>query len=134
MTNKARGGCLCGTIRFQFELPTLWCAHCHCSLCRRAHGAGVVTWVGVASTGFVITTGEESLTRYRSSTEALRSFCSQCGSTLFFESQKWPGEVHVALANVSTAIDRLPARHVFTENHADWIPLWDITTMKNRVH
>lgn len=134
MEKKASGACLCGTVKFEFRFPTLWCAHCHCSLCRRAHGAGVVTWVGVASQRFSLITGDEQLTRYRSSAEAIRSFCSQCGSSLFFESQRWPGEIHIALANVRTPIDRVPARHVFTEEHVEWVPLWEINADTRQVH
>ena len=43
-STKVEGGCLCGAVRFSLELPSKWCAHCHCSMCRRAHGAGYVTW------------------------------------------------------------------------------------------
>jgi hypothetical protein len=116
----ASGGCLCGTVRFRFALPTLWCAHCHCSLCRRAHGAAFVTWVGVASDRFELTSGAESLVRYASTPAARRSFCGQCGSTLFFESTRWPGEVHIAVANVDDPLDREPAAHVYWSERAPW--------------
>lgn len=46
------GGCLCGAVRYVITLPTKWCAHCHCSMCRRAHGAAFVTWAGVPSQSF----------------------------------------------------------------------------------
>ena len=41
------GGCLCDAVRFRITLPTLFCAHCHCSMCRRPHGAAFVTWTAV---------------------------------------------------------------------------------------
>ena len=41
-----QGQCLCGDLRFEADFPSQWVAHCHCTLCQRAHGAGVVTWVG----------------------------------------------------------------------------------------
>lgn len=126
MTESASGKCLCGNVRFEFGLPTLWCAHCHCTLCRRAHGAGFVTWVGVDAGRFNLTTGTDSLVRYASSHGANRSFCANCGSTLLFESERWPGEVHVVLANIDTPIDREPAKHAFADDHAPWIPLFDL--------
>lgn len=43
----AQAQCLCGDITLAATLPSLWAAHCHCSLCRRAHGAAFVTWVGM---------------------------------------------------------------------------------------
>lgn len=134
MPQKARASCLCGAVRLEFDLPSLWCAHCHCSMCRRAHGAGFVTWVGVATGRFRVVSGEEMLSRYRSSAEAVRSFCSSCGSTLLFESQKWPGEVHVVLANVDTPIDRDPENHAFADDHASWVPVWEIQRRNKKVH
>ena len=38
--NKVTGGCFCGAVGFTLALPSKWCAHCHCSMCRRVHGAG----------------------------------------------------------------------------------------------
>lgn len=121
MTGGAvQGGCLCGSVRFTIEFPTLWAAHCHCSMCRRAHGAAFVTWVGVPAEQFRLDAGGDVLTRFSSSPAAQRSFCSRCGSTLFFESNRWPGEVHVALANVDGPIDREPAAHVYWSARVHW--------------
>jgi hypothetical protein len=44
---EVSGHCLCGAVRFTARLPSLFCAHCHCSMCRRNHGAGFVTWFAV---------------------------------------------------------------------------------------
>ena len=44
--DTTRGACLCGDLAFEATLPSKWVAHCHCTLCQRAHGAPVVTWVG----------------------------------------------------------------------------------------
>lgn len=104
----------------------MWCAHCHCTLCRRAHGAGFVTWVGVAARQFSIEAGADDLVAYESTPGARRSFCRRCGSTLLFESTRWPNEVHVVLANIDTAIDRSPASHAYPDDHADWIPLFEL--------
>jgi len=46
---SSRGSCLCGAIGFVAALPSKWVAHCHCSRCRRAHGAPFVTWAGFAA-------------------------------------------------------------------------------------
>lgn len=119
------GGCLCGAVRFAITLPTKWCAHCHCSMCRRAHGAPYVTWVGVPSQSFQIVEGENRIVRYRSSEQATRSFCGTCGSPMLFESTRWPGEVHVALGCVVGPIDQAPAAHVFFNSKADWVHVSD---------
>ena len=119
------GGCLCGAIRFEVAPPTKWCAHCHCSICRRAHGAAFVTWFGVDESQFEMTSGDEQLAWYRSTPPARRGFCSRCGSTLFFESDDWPGEIHIALANMDGPIDREPGAHVFFDTHVAWVEIGD---------
>lgn len=127
MTQPSRfeGSCLCGAVRFEVTPPTKWCAHCHCSICRRAHGAAFVTWFGVERSQFSLTSGEEMVTWYRSTAAARRGFCPRCGSTLFFESETWPGEVHIALAHMDGPIDRTPAAHVFYDTHVSWIEVGD---------
>lgn len=119
------GSCLCGAVRFEITPPTKWCAHCHCSLCRRAHGAAFVTWFGVERPHFVMTSGDELVAWYRSTVSARRGFCSRCGSTLFFESDNWPGEIHIVLANMEDPIDRAPAAHVYYDTHVMWVELGD---------
>lgn len=119
------GRCLCGAVRFTIDPPTLWCAHCHCGMCRRAHGAAFVTWVGVPEDRFHLTVGEDMLRGYASSQEAKRRFCGHCGSPMFFASSRWPGEVHVAVGCLIDPLDREPAAHVFFDEHVDWVVLGD---------
>jgi hypothetical protein len=116
----ASGACLCGAVRFEIEFPTKWCAHCHCSMCRRAHGAAFVTFVGVARER-----GEENVQRYASSRDAIRSFCRVCGSTLFFEGVRWKDEVHVVRAAIEGTIDRDPQAHCYFDDRARWVTIAD---------
>ena len=119
------GRCLCGAVRFEVELPTLFCAHCHCTMCRRGHGAGYVTWFGVLYERFRIVDGEARLTRYRSSDHGTRTFCATCGSTLFCESTNHPAWIDIVLANMEGAIDRGPEAHLYTDDGAAWVRVGD---------
>lgn len=116
----ANGSCLCGAVRFSIELPPRWVAHCHCSVCRRAHGAGFVTWVGVGKASFSLLSGREQLAVYKSSRRAIRSFCRRCGSTLFFESEHWANEIHVTLANLEPKPGLEPQAHAYWSSRAPW--------------
>jgi len=115
-----RGGCLCGAVRLVAALPPNWVAHCHCSMCRRAHGAGFVTWAGFPRGAISVESGEAMLTRFKSSAAATRSFCSHCGSMLFFESGHWPDEKHVALGCLDSAEGLEPTAHAYWESRARW--------------
>lgn len=118
------GSCLCQAIKFQFKPPALWCAHCHCSLCQRAHGAAFVTWVGVESDDFTLI-NEDTLRWHRSSPDSERGFCHRCGSTLFFRSERWPGQMHIVRANIDSVIDLEPTDHVYWESRVDWFEVND---------
>lgn len=74
------GGCQCGAVRFRV-------AHlgraslCHCRMCQKAFGNYFAPLVGVE--GLVWTKGAPAL--FRSSTQARRGFCRDCGTPLTFE-------------------------------------------------
>ena len=34
-----QGSCLCGGVRYETTAPLQGASHCHCSMCRKAHGA-----------------------------------------------------------------------------------------------
>jgi hypothetical protein len=122
---RVSGSCLCGAIQFEVSLPSLWCAHCHCSQCQRYHGAPLVTWVGFSEDSFHITRGEKEVRWYRSSPLAQRGFCGECGSSFLFRSQQWPDEMHISLTNLHSEIDRGPEGHVYYDSHVKWLHLAD---------
>jgi hypothetical protein len=117
------GSCLCGAIEFGLTFPSKWVAHCHCSLCRRAHGAAFVTWVGMHERDVAIADPQSLLRWYASTPGAQRGFCARCGSTLFFRSQRWPGELHVTHANLHGPADRAPQAHAYWDTHVAWVAL-----------
>jgi hypothetical protein len=120
-----KGGCFCGAVKFSTKGPTVWCSHCHCSMCQRSHGAGVVTWVGCRDNEVELDDSDGKLRWFPSSGEAERGFCSHCGSSLFFRSSRWPGELHIARALFAGELDREPANHAFYDTHVDWMSLAD---------
>jgi Uncharacterized conserved protein len=119
------GTCLCGAVRFGARLPSKWVAHCHCSSCRRAHGAPLVTWVGFAAEQFALEPDSAQPRWYESSPGARRASCPTCGTPMFFESTRWPGEMHVARALVDGPLDREPSVHVFHAEHVPWLQVDD---------
>jgi hypothetical protein len=122
---RVSGACLCGGVRFTVTLPTLFCAHCHCSMCRRNHGAAFVTWIGASRERLALDAGSALLTRYASSEHGSRTFCSRCGTSLFCENAAHPERVDVPLANLSGPIDRAPQLHAFFDDRADWTDVND---------
>jgi hypothetical protein len=119
---SAHGRCHCGQVELVATFPSRFCAHCHCESCRRAHGAAFVTWIGFASAQVEVTRGADLLETHESSPQTFRRFCRRCGTKLFFESARWPGETHVVLTAFDEPVDRLPTSHAFFEEHVAWLP------------
>lgn len=125
MTERIPGSCLCGTVAFHVDLPTLFCGHCHCSMCRRNHGAAFVTWFRVAGEQFAVDQGADDLVRYGSSEHGCRSFCGRCGSSLFCENSKHPDHIDIVLSNMHAAIDKLPQCHFYFDDRVSWVAAGD---------
>jgi hypothetical protein len=107
-------------VRFTLTMPTLFCGHCHCSMCRRNHGAAYVTWLAVARAQISIDSGADALRRYESSDHGSRSFCGRCGSALFCVSTRHPEIVDIPLGNMDGPIDRVPEVHIYFDDRASW--------------
>lgn len=123
--DKTLGSCLCGQVEFSVKLPAKWCVHCHCTRCRRSHGAGFVTWFGVNKKQFTLKKGEEFLKWYHSSEKSEYGFCGNCGSSVLFRSTKWPDEIHITLSNVRSGIGMEPRAHVYFDTHVEWLDFDD---------
>lgn len=80
---RAKGGCLCGAIRYEIAGPLRDVVDCHCRMCRKTHGhIGAYTATPRSSLQLVETRG---LKWYQSSAHARRGFCTECGGSVFFD-------------------------------------------------
>jgi hypothetical protein len=121
-----QGSCLCGTVRFEIDefLPQV--AHCHCSMCRKFHGAAFATIAGVSRSKFRWVEGEDALKGYTAANGTIRSFCSHCGSSLTFSSPRAPEDVvEIALGTMDEDIPVEPSAHIFVDSAANWVVLSD---------
>lgn len=125
MTTRVDGSCLCGAVEFHVQLPTLFCGHCHCTMCQRNHGAAYVTWFGIANGQLEIDKGTDALIRHASSEHGSRTFCGRCGTSLFCENTEHPDHTDIPLANMHGEIDRAPQLHIYFDDRADWVAIGD---------
>ena len=119
-SNPVAVACYCGAVRFEVSPPAERMGHCHCVNCRRAHGAGVWTWATFPEDRVRVVAGGDELVRYQSDTQAVRSFCRVCGSTLTYESPRWPGVIDLSLANFLDPLDAQPSRHAYADRARDF--------------
>lgn len=92
MSQTHSGRCLCGAVTFEAKGPPKWTAYCHCASCRRHTGAPVSAYAGFERAAVEFA---GPISRYASSAGVRRGFCAQCGSTLTYEGERWPTEIHL---------------------------------------
>jgi hypothetical protein len=114
------GRCLCGAIRYRAAGEPLWVAHCHCASCRRATGAPLTTYAGFPAEKFAWTGAPAT---FASSPGVTRTFCGRCGTSLTYQGERWPGEMHVLVATLDRPEAVTPQREAFSEERLPWLRL-----------
>src|SRR3977135_816888 len=79
-----RGGCLCGLVEFEVDLPFTKFVKCHCSRCRRATGSAFAANAYVLPQAFRWLSGQDRVARFDlpQAHSFSTSFCCGCGSPL----------------------------------------------------
>jgi hypothetical protein len=74
------GECLCGALRYEVAGTLQGPVSCHCSMCRKHHGAPFATVFIAPVHALRWLSGEASVCEYRSSAGRVRRSCGSCGS------------------------------------------------------
>ena len=78
----SNGSCLCGSVTWEVNGDPEETHHCHCKICRKAHGAAFATYWLVAAKDFCWTSSRDTVARHPSSAATARAFCATCGSAV----------------------------------------------------
>jgi hypothetical protein len=117
------GSCLCGAVSYEISGSFSAAGHCHCSMCRKSHGAAFATWAMIEPNQFRWTSGVELIERYESSPGRARCFCRKCGSPLV---AMHTGTVtEVVLGTVDGDPGVRPREHIFVGSKAPWYEIDD---------
>jgi len=111
------GTCLCGALRYEVDGACSSLTHCHCSMCRKHHGAPFATFVEAAARSFRWIGGEASVAEYASSTARQRAFCEVCGSVA---PAPLGDRVLLPAGNLSGELGVAGGKHVFVGSKAPW--------------
>ncbi|MFW2438891.1 MAG: GFA family protein [Arenicellales bacterium] len=114
-----KGSCLCGAVEYEVELIADKVFNCHCSLCRKSHGAAFATQALVIAETLRFLKGEELLSEYQGR-RGVRAFCSSCGSKLMNYAPDKSQYLSVSLACVDSDVDVKPVADCFVGSKADW--------------
>jgi len=119
------GSCLCGAVKYRIAGDLLISMNCHCSMCRKAHGAAFRSGAIMNVQEFAWTQGEELVADYRSSAQNHRLFCRTCGSHMLARSDAQPAIVSVAIGTVDGDLSVSPRQHWNVASKASWFEITD---------
>ena len=119
-----RGSCACGSIQYELLDNFLIANHCHCSTCRKLHGAAFATFGHAKAEAFSWIQGEELLTSYQSSSGNVRNFCRVCGSNMpsVFPEMNY---VRIPLVTLDDDPEIKSAVHLFVKSKVPWFEIAD---------
>ncbi|QFY78932.1 GFA family protein [Alcaligenes faecalis] len=119
------GSCLCGSVRYKISGPLSGGLNCHCSMCRKAHGAAFRSRAAVSVSDFQWVSGESQITWYESSQGNHRGFCRICGTPLLSRFDNHPSIYGLPLGALDDDPGVRPEKHVFVANKASWFEITD---------
>ena len=77
-----QGRCLCGAITLEAGDPQMF-LECHCTRCRNWTGCASSAVIVAPAESVEVTAGESLLKRYEEEGFSPRSFCTECGTSLY---------------------------------------------------
>jgi hypothetical protein len=114
------GNCECGHISYEVDGDVSDFSHCHCSQCRRLHGAAYATFAGVARSTLSFTSGKTAVRIYKSSADHERIFCPNCGSNIMVILEDEPDVYYLSMGAVNGDPSLPPGYHIYVGSKAPW--------------
>ncbi len=117
-----KGRCMCGEVTYVIHGKAGEISHCHCTTCRKAHGAAFSSVASVKIDDFEFTSGKNLIKCYQSSPDKVRCFCSNCGSHIYAHRE---GQKHYIL-RLGTLDDDPKVKsknHIWVSLKAPWYNL-----------
>ena len=118
----AKGSCLCGDMTYEFDPPYNEMHHCHCSMCRKAHGSAFATYISAPPDQLRWISGEDRVVRYESSPGFHRGFCPKCGSVT---PDTMSDSVYVPVGALHGDPGERVGAHIFVASKAGWYEITD---------
>lgn len=118
-----KGSCQCGSVSFEIDGDLPDAGNCHCSMCRKIHGAAFATYATVDPTRFRWVSGEDFVSFYEASPGYRRMFCSRCGSIL--GSTDNGRVIAVTLGCIDGDPGIKPRSNIFVGSKASWYDIND---------
>ncbi len=123
--HEVKGGCLCGSVRYESADQPALIAACHCTHCQKQSGGAfsvnlVMPLAGVKLTGPTLATFNDV---GGSGLSVKRHFCSSCGSPIFTELDAMPGVAAVKAGTLDYPAWAQPQVNLWCQSALPWVPM-----------
>jgi hypothetical protein len=119
------GHCECGRVQYEVDGDINDFSHCHCSQCRRLHGAAFATFAAVATDKFRYISGESDTRSYASSESSERVFCGNCGANILVALDQEPESLYLSMSAIDGDPPRPRGYHIYVGSKAAWYEITD---------
>jgi hypothetical protein len=117
------GRCLCQAIRYECAGEPILIAHCHCESCRRQTSSPMTTFILVPRATLRFTRGQPK--EFSSSQGVWRSFCADCGSPIYYRTDRRPNDIDLYAVTLDDAAGIAPECHVHSAEQLPWFEVSD---------
>jgi hypothetical protein len=118
------GGCACGSIRYTGAREPIAMINCHCVDCQLSSGAPFASGIVVMTADLEIT-GKPKTYAVRASSGGLatRSFCPDCGTPLFTQSEANAHFTSIRFPSLDDSASFKPMLDIYTASAQPWVCL-----------
>ena len=122
--SSIQGKCLCEKVSYEISGQLGAVYNCHCSKCRRWHGAPFRSRASIDVSQFKLISGEDCLSSFKSSDNVTKYFCKVCGSPLHSTYADRPKVIGIAIGALE-GVQSKPEANIFTASKASWYEITD---------
>jgi len=118
------GGCACGAIRYTCVREPVAMINCHCKDCQLSSGAPFASGIIVMTADLeIIGMPKTYAVRVNSGGLTTRSFCPNCGTPLFTQSEAYSQVTSIRFPSLDDASNFKPALDIYTASAQKWVCL-----------
>ena len=111
------GKCLCESITYEIVGEARAVVNCHCSRCRRHTGHFMAA---TATETENLEISGDTLRWYDATEEVQYGFCGDCGSTLFWRTERRPGLISIAAGTLTPPTGLRTVAAIYTDYASDY--------------
>ena len=115
------GSCQCGSVKYSVPREPKLAARCHCQMCQKSTGSGVMVTAIYAADDLKLTGATKTYTYTADSGNPVTmTFCPTCSSTIHMTSPKFAGLVLVRAGTLDDSTGIAPQFAVFAKRRPAW--------------